>query len=350
MGENSKIEWTDHTFNPWIGCTKVAAGCTHCYAEALAKRTGLATWGPAGTRTKTSEAYWRQPAKWNRDAAKAGRRARVFCASLADVFEDWDGPVLDHRGDEVFAPTGNITRIRPATLDDVRHALFALIDATPDLDWLLLTKRPENVRRLWPALAGGCGGSPCCTYRANVWLGTSVATQEDADANWPHLLACRDLAPVLFLSAEPLLGPMDLTRYAELGTRNDGENAPHSALRTPRFPIDWLIAGGESGPGARPMHPDWARSIRDQCQAGGVPFFFKQGSATSDWPEFKNFASFPTDLQIREFPKVRTVTTLAGYFIIVGVEVIRSPIQQNAWQTQRRARNDTLRGGAPAKK
>jgi protein gp37 len=149
-----------------------------------------------------------------------------------------------------------------ANLDRMRRRLFALIDATSNLDWLLLTKRPENILSMWP----DCAIEPCETLhsdgRKNVWLGTSVENQEYADKRIPALIQCRDLSPVLFLSCEPLLGSLDL---------NFVRDNP---------PIDWVIVGGESGPNARPSHPDWFRSIRDQCSAAGVPFHFKQ------WGEF----------------------------------------------------------------
>lgn len=270
MGENTKIESCDHTFNPWIGCSKVAAGCEHCYAEALAKRTGLAEWGAQGTRVKTSESYWRKPLKWNRDAERDGVRRRVFCSSMADVFEDWRGEMIDHMGRIVYRTPSGVLRgagkeaemphygFTSATIGDLRIELFALIDDTPNLDWLLLTKRPENILRMWPAGR---------TNRSNVWLGTSIASQHDAERNIPPLLKCRDLARVLFVSAEPLLGPVHLNAN-RLGVRPWHDET--------WLAIDWLIVGGESGPHARLMHPEWARSLRDQCQAAGVPFFFKQ--------------------------------------------------------------------------
>lgn len=302
MGENSAIEWTDHTFNPWIGCTKVAAGCEHCYAEAFAKRYSKAVWGAHGTRVKTSADYWRKPLKWNHEQSEllqhapkyaAHHRPRVFCASLADVFEDWDGPIIAmvnkqpaYLGPDWRASSGPNDR---ATMDDLRRDLFALIDATPHLDWLLLTKRPENIRRIWPAKSGAavCASKIDCTHpdckwsyeRENVWLLTSVATQADADRNVPELLKCRDLVPVLGLSCEPLLGPIQFPLPCHESIFWTG--------------INWVIAGGESGPHARPMHSDWARSLRDQCVAAQVPFFFKQwgewapGAANefTQWPE-----------------------------------------------------------------
>lgn len=310
MAADSKIEWTTHTFNPWRGCTKVSAGCANCYAETLSGRNPktLGVWGPNGTRVVASESMWREPVRWNRDAAKAGTRPRVFCASLADVFEDWadlmsasDGAVM-HVCSECGAwrtmeqmchgPNAHM----PLTMTDVRRRLFALIDATPSLDWLLLTKRPENIARMMPedsfnaCVTGDCphdNRSNCRPFRPNLWLGVSVENQQAADERIPHLLKVP--AAVRFLSCEPLLGPVDLRQIV---LRRDGERgnelskclgdwvSPLTGAFTDSPRIHWVIVGGESGPGARPLHPDWVRSLRDQCQAAGVPFFFKQHG---DW-------------------------------------------------------------------
>ena len=226
MGTNSTIEWTDHTFNPWIGCTRVSPACEHCYAESMANHYGWATWGTAGargTRHVTSEDNWKKPVVWNREAQRAGTRARVFCASLADVFESFAG--LTDAG---------------TTLDAERGRLWQLVEATEHLDWLLLTKRPQDIHRMIPR-AWRKAMPP------NVWLGTTVENQK-------YLLK-RNPA-VRFLSVEPQLGAVDLRGYL------------------PR--LDWVIGGGESGGGARPTAVDCARDSRDQCVAAGVPFFFKQ--------------------------------------------------------------------------
>ncbi len=307
MGANSKIEWTDHTFNPWRGCTKVAAGCANCYAERDAERfpDKLGIWGERGTRVVAAESTWKEPLKWNKAAAAAGERQRVFCASLADVFEDWSGPIHDSNGNVLIIdqvgdwrflwPEDEITRAflrgehgkRAGTMNDVRVKLFALIDATPNLDWLLLTKRPENIARMWCSHVNTDGSPPSKLRRPNVWLGTSIATQEDADQNIPELLKCRDLAPVLFVSAEPLLGPVE---FSDVTKRADAvQQLGKKALAG----IDWLICGGESGPGARPMHPDWARSLRDQGTAAGVPFFFKQWG---EWGPFDECMRSPKSM------------------------------------------------------
>lgn len=260
--ENTKIEWAHHTFNPWIGCSKVSPGCANCYAENLMdKRFNKAKWGPNGSRVKTSFPIWKQPLKWNAEAEKLGIRYRVFCASLADVFEDYYKQLEMHLW---------------------RAELFRLIHATPHLDWLLLTKRPGNIMSLLnvsislvstqktvnePLLAWLISWSKG-TPPPNVWLGTSVENQEQADKRIPKLLQVP--AKVHFLSMEPLLGPVDLTQSVKLAT--DNYEVP-----------DWVIVGGESGPGARPMHPNWVRSLRKQCAAAAVPFFFKQWG---DWTPY----------------------------------------------------------------
>jgi len=264
MAKNSAIEWTDSTFNPWIGCTKISPGCTHCYAEEIMDfRFNKVRWGPRGTRVRTSKSNWEQPRKWNRQAKKAGVRTRVFCASLADVFEDKpDQPEMD----------------------DWRIDLFQLIIETPSLDWLLLTKRPENV---CPMIERATGFSDCLMwFPDNVWIGTSVENQEQADKRIPELLKVP--AAVRFLSVEPLLGSVDLENWVM-----PDDSRPSHGILTGDSLIDWVIVGGESGPNARPMHPDWVRAIRDQCQMADVPFFMKQ--------MYKK-QSIPDDLFIRQFP------------------------------------------------
>lgn len=240
MAEQSKIEWTDHTFNPWEGCQKVAPECDHCYAENRDQRfTGGIHWGPKAPRRRTSAQNWNKPRRWNAQAeafhATHGRRQRVFCASLADVFDN-------------------------AVDTSWREDLWALIGECDQLDWLLLTKRPQNIAKMLPPNWGD--GWP------HVWLGTSAGTQKTANQNIPHLLAAP--AAIRFVSAEPLLGSIDfitICHGALTGVDGLGRSGPH---------IDWVICGGESGPNARPMHPDWARDLRDQCAAAGVAFFFKQ--------------------------------------------------------------------------
>lgn len=301
--EKTKIEWADATFNPWIGCTKVSPACKHCYAERdMDHRYGKVAWGPSGTRVKTTEANWRKPLAWNKKAEAAGTRIRVFCSSLADVFEDWNGPILNHKGERLYKSwtKGGEWQIEsdvqsekrpPVTMNDLRRNLFQLIDATPNLDWMLLTKRPENIIRMWPVHSGNEFD------RNNVWLGCSVESQEYADKRIPELLRCRDLAPVLFLSCEPLVGPVDLTRHWWDGEGDEEWLAANF----------WVITGGESGPDARPMHPEWFRSLRDQCEAAGVPFHFKQWGewAPSPYPG-DNVVHIRMDGGVQDFPEKTT--------------------------------------------
>lgn len=279
MGENSSIEWTTHTFNPWRGCTKVSPGCAHCYAEKGSARNPsvLGGWGPNGKRVVAAESMWRKPLKWDRDAAEAGQRHRVFCASFADVFEAWDGPMHNAAGHHLGTwggawpwPGGNGSIIegegfRALTMDDVRLRLWDLIlYGTPNLDWLLLTKRPENVlptlKRMHALRKTQGYGDDCLAAWIdgshppdNVWLGVSV---EDRSHGLPRIEVLRAIpARLRFLSIEPLLedlGEIDLTG------------------------IHWVIVGGESGTKARSMSLAWAQSIRRQCQRRNVPFLFKQ--------------------------------------------------------------------------
>lgn len=265
--ENSKIEWCDHTFNPWVGCVKVSDGCNNCYAEALMdKRFGRVAWGPGpkGVRVRTSAHYWKQPLLWNKRAEQEGKRARVFCASLADVFEDkQDQPEID----------------------DWLGDLFRLIVATPYLDWLLLTKRPENVN------LKVMFNAPGSELPGNVWIGTSVENQAQADKRIPELLEIP--ARVHFLSMEPLLGPVDLKPV--MGIREVGGIDRYEHIYADWiWHLDWIIVGGESGPNARPMHPKWVISIQKQCAESGTPFFFKQ------WGEWlPNNQVWPTDYKFK---------------------------------------------------
>ena len=227
MAENSRISWTHHTFNPWMGCAKVSDGCKNCYAEALVtNRMGKPLWGPHARRQRTSVANWRGPVKWDREAAQRGERARVFCASLADVFEDH------------------------ADVCESRAELWRLVRETTNLDWLILTKRPENIEKMLPE--GWGDGWP------NVWLGTSV---EDMRVAKRANELCAIPAVVRWISWEPALGPID-------------------DLVLPG--LDWIIYGGESGAGFRPDNREWARRMRDKCKTEGVAFFYKQSAGR--WP------------------------------------------------------------------
>lgn len=282
MAENSKIEWTDHTFNPWIGCTKVSPGCANCYAENLMDtRYQRVKWGKGQPRVRTSVANWKEPLLWSElpiwQNGLGFRRPRVFCASLADWLDD-EVPV--------------------EWLADV----LLLAAKTESLDWLFLSKRPELWMPRIAAVRAWCSdienqrinrdyrvlGSVLETWVNGVppwhfWIGTTVEDQTRANERIPHLL--RIPARVRFLSCEPLLGPVniidsmwnnpamtaaDMARYWK---QYVGDPVAEADLM---LGIHWVICGGESGPGARPMHPDWARSLRNQCKEARVPFLFKQ--------------------------------------------------------------------------
>lgn len=249
MSENTKIEWCDHTFNGWEGCQKAGPGCDHCYAETRNARFGGGTainWGPGAPRRRTSVQNWNKPIAWNKQHqaffAEHGRRQRVFCASLADVFDN-------------------------AVPREWRYDLLWLIANTPNLDWLLLTKRIGNAAAMLESECARMGFPWSAERWPHVWIGATIVNQEEADRDIPKLLAVP--AAKRFLSMEPLLGPVEIPNFlCEYPEDEDG--APYQGH------IDWVIVGGESGPGARPMHPDWARSLRDQCAAAGVPYMFKQ--------------------------------------------------------------------------
>lgn len=261
MTKNTKIEWAHHTFNPWIGCTAVSPACDHCYAENMMDtRLKVVKWGAGQERKRTSQSNWQQPLKWDAEAKKLGVRHRVFCASLADVFDN-----------EVPAQW--------------REQLFDLIYVTPNLDWLLLTKRIGNAASMLPNFGGKHNPMNWRTGWKNVWIGATICNQEEADRDIPKLLQVP--AAKRFLSIEPLLGAVDLTRVVYPLFKQKDENDPYIAYDTLRghmigpddieLPkLDWVIVGGESGNQARPMHPEWVRSLRDQCTTADVPFLFKQ--------------------------------------------------------------------------
>jgi len=245
MAENSAISWTTHTWNPWMGCTKVSPACDGCYAEALMdKRYGKVQWGPHGERKRTGASTWNDPIRWNRQAEKDGTRPFVFCASLADIFDNQVDPQW-------------------------RADAFEVMRKTPRLVYLLLTKRPQNIVKM----AIAAGGLP-----ENAALGTTVEDQIRANVNLPALQVAKiDLQPLFtFGSFEPLLGPIVI----------DGAWMP-----------DWVITGGETDQGghkSRPTHPEWFRSLRDQAQSVGSVFHHKQNG---EWVPLKaSDGEWPTDL------------------------------------------------------
>jgi protein gp37 len=298
MGENSAIAWTHHTFNPWMGCVRVSPGCERCYAERLVTtRMRLPVWGPPSTtsRHRTSPSTWRLPRAWNRRALATGVRARVFCASLADVFEDHP----------MVVPW--------------RAELFRLIEDTPGLDWLLLTKRPEHLMMMLPA-------SWLTHPRSHVWLGTTAEDQARAVARIPVLLAVP--AVVRFVSVEPMLGSVDLFGVDDDGNAGPGLLARGVCHRTDygtgtewdveHWPgLDWVIVGGESGPDARPCDVAWIRSVVAQCATADVACFVKQlgarptdtrGDPVLDWqrklrdPKGGDPTEWPANLRVQAFP------------------------------------------------
>lgn len=342
MGQATKVEWAHHTFNPVKGCVEVSPACQNCYARVLSDRNPkvLGRWGTVksgGVRVIAAEKSWLEPYKWNtwaalgkcfacggrgmlrvRDEMAAGTvthlvkcdacdgdgnvgpyRGRVFCASLADIFEQWDGPIHDHK-----------ERVLPnVTFDTIRSRLLRVINDTPNLDWLLLTKRPADVadtlRRMAqsgdPRAAAWIYGS----FPKNVWMGTTVESSEWAVKRIPHLVNLP--ASVRFLSVEPLLDSLDLA--TSLGYWHKPPCPKHAQQQ--RFQLEcpacngdnkarrvntvhWVIAGGESGHNARPMDPRWLRRVRDQCKAVGVAFFFKQFGeyAPTDKPDPLNDIQF----------------------------------------------------------
>jgi protein gp37 len=223
MGENSGISWTKHTFNPWWGCSERSPACDHCYARETAARYGW-TWGDNAEKRTFGPKHWAEPLKWNRKAEAAGEVHNVFCASMADVLDQY-GP-----GSE-------------------RLKLWKLVEATPALQWLILTKRPEFAATMIPQ-----------DIRERIWLGITAENQRYFDIRWRFVQQV--WAKLYFVSYEPALGPLDLPAdFLELGKRA------------------WVIAGGESGRKARPWHPDWIRRIRDQCREAGVAFHLKQFGA-----------------------------------------------------------------------
>lgn len=243
MAKDTNIPWTDHTFNGWIGCNKVSTGCKNCYAENLNNRFKYATegWGKGRPRHRTSPDNWRQPLVWDRKAAASGVRRKVFCASMADVFDE-----------EV--PVG------------WRSDLFDLINKTPNLDWLLLTKRPEYAVKFSGELV----------LLPNVWMGVTVETQEMANQRSPILLSIP--AAKRFMSIEPMLGSVDLRSWLNKPWCPTHDYDSGFCLQDcgDWRRIEWVICGGETGHHARNMDPAWVRAIRDQCLENNVPFFFKQ--------------------------------------------------------------------------
>jgi protein gp37 len=243
MAKKTLIGWTNATFNAWQGCTQISPACENCYAAALAKRSGQVKWGAGEPRRRTTPSNWRQPIKWNEEAQRNGMRLRVFCNSLSDVFDN-------------------------EVPDEWRQDLWNLILATPYLDWILLTKRIGNTKDMLPYGFG-------TEAYSNIWLGITVANQQEADRDIPKLLAIN--APTTFLSIEPMLGEIDLHKAGAFfaGPCGGGGETGPVEYDCVGF-VDWVIVGGESGPNARPTHLKWIRKLQIQCEGAGIAFFFKQ--------------------------------------------------------------------------
>lgn len=240
MGTKTGIAWTDKTFNPWWGCSKVSPGCANCYAETFSKRAGFDVWGPEADRRFFGEKHWAEPLKWNAEALEQGVRFRVFCASMADWAED------------------------ARDLDPWREKLFKLIEDTPNLDWQLLTKRPELAVQLTPDRWKKA-------WPANAWAMTSVENQAMANKRIPHLIKIP--ARIRGLSIEPQLEKVVI---GLLGTAPEDWDVGYTPIHEL---IHWVIVGGESGPGRRPFDPTWAEYLRNECLSTGTAFFMKQDGA-----------------------------------------------------------------------
>ena len=285
---NTKIEWSEKVWNPLAGCSRISTGCTRCYAETMANR--LQAIGVKGYDGVIKNNKWtgkinlipeklEEPLRWKKPQ-------RIFVNSMSDLFHE-------------NVPEDFIWKVIEKCWEAKQH------------DFLILTKRSDRMLDVLTKSMWWNNDTP-----ENIWLGTSIEDQKTADERIPFLL--QTPAAVRFISAEPLLGAVNLNKL-HIGTQYpEGQPQPYlmNCLESHYLmlsdgdyefkKLDWVIVGGESGHNARPMHPDWVRSIRDQCQAAHVPFFFKQGSK-ANWKNYKDFDLFPEDLQIREFPEVANV-------------------------------------------
>lgn len=332
MGDTS-IEWTSgpngepgYTFNPWLGCSKVHTGCTNCYAEVSQavsmRKGGRINWGEVwqgGQRVIVSDSTWANPFRWAREAAGAGQRRKVFCASLADVLEVPEAPREWPRGwsarqgqeakDRINTTGTALLKARERLWDTIRETAHWCEHCTPDgrgcadggynnsgLDWLLLTKRPENWR-LVPE-----------DVRPLVWLGTSISNQETAEQMVPHLLKSSGFR-YRFLSVEPMVGPVDLWPFFSVTDKN-GEPSGPRCNPDGSAEIAWVVFGFESGSKARPGHVDWIREGLRQCQEAGVAAFVKQlgaqprdlGSLILNDHKGRDPKEWPEELRVREWP------------------------------------------------
>lgn len=304
MAQNTGIQWCEHTFNAWWGCTKVHSGCASCYAEVWDSRWGGDHWGKTSRRMIVGE--WGNPDKWNAAAKKAGKPAKVFASSMCDVFEDFDGPVVDSKG----------KTIEGVSLHSLRAKLWPIIERTPWLVWLMLTKRPENVLNMVPP-------AWLEKWPENVWTGTSPCDQATADKYIPALLKIQGNH---FLSVEPMLGAVRLPAWFKPVYDNGpgqwkGYKVPGYDIVTHGLGpigIHWLICGGESEQRGqcRPFPVEDASDLREQCRECGIPFFMKQlgslpsvtvsgkplasrkGDDMAEWPEWARCREFPASMAV----------------------------------------------------
>lgn len=298
MAEQTGISWCDSTISFWWGCEKVSSGCKFCYADAMSsRRLGEDIWGRGKPRkiVKSAPSLAR---KLNAKARSSGKPHLVFVNSMSDFFEEDHGqPIINHLGEE-----------KRVSLTEVRRTAFEIMDECEHLTFLLLTKRPENIRKYWPvattnlSVLSRTGMSE--NYRENVWLGASAEDQSCAEYRIPKLLGCGDLSPLLWLSAEPLLGSLDLRDYLKQPWMPDYIVKPHSnpISHIKVRGLDWVVAGCESGSHRRPAEQAWFESIRAQCKSAGVPFFMKQMELDGD--VCHDVAKFPEGLNVQEFPGV----------------------------------------------
>lgn len=298
MAQVTGVSWCDHTFNGWWGCAKVSPACDNCYAERDSKRfaAGQVLWGVDAARRTFGDKHWDEPLRWDdRAAERIGRglqhhRSRVFCSSMSDV--------LDKN-----APEG------------ARPRLWRLIMATPNLEWLLLTKRIGNARDMLPPDWLMPGGWP-----RNVRMGATICNDEERRRDLPKLLGLRTPN---FISVGPMLGPVDITDEMGLVQTPLGYEYANRAMA--RWHVHWVVCEGESGSAARPTHPDWVRSLRDQCAAAKVPFHFKQWG---EWAELDGH--LPTRRVVESDPdwpakvaQAHGFISLAGHFVRTMADVDR---------------------------
>lgn len=329
MAEQTNISWCTHTWSPWYGCTQVSMGaqgaCVACYARQMSEtRFGRVVFGGPGrgegTRDVRADSAWKEPLKWEREAA-ASKRA-WHAGPDGGMARPW--PYSPFVFPSMCDPFDN----HPA-LTEPRRRLFDLIRQTPHLTWLLLTKRPRNIVKLFddtlPAIRDIREALLAEIWPHNAAIGCTVVSQEEADRDIPNLLAAKAaLNPAfVFLSMEPLLGPVDLTRIAHrdsLGMRVTSDALTGSLWADWSGGLDWVITGGETNQGkhkARPSNPQWFRNIGAQCAAAGVPWHHKQNGEWASAPEIvdakgSDFHRFDDGTWVQKVGKKRSGRHLDG--------------------------------------